>query len=187
MGDSIEQRTKRLKSAVLYLISKEIISEKSPQKDIAQKMGATNSTNTNYALNGNKRYLTDNFLRRFNTSFNNIFSIEWLLTGKGEMFISDSSTPENTNNTNPHYDSTAEFNNIAIDMNNPTAKYFMGIIEKLIAQGERNSIANERNSIANERNSIANEENAKTISKMVSMLETMLYNSNKLKTKSAGD
>lgn len=103
------------------------------------------------------------------------------------MFISSSATPENTNYTKPDYDSTSEFNNIEIDMNNPTAKYFMGVIEKLISQGERNSIANERNSIANERNSIANEENAKTISKMVSMLETMLYSSNKLKTKSAGE
>ncbi len=186
MEDSIEQRTKRLKSAVLYLISKEMISEKSPQKDIAQKMGATNSTNTNYALNGNKRYLTDNFLKRFNISFNNIFSIEWLLTGKGEM-LSEDNISENTNYTKPDYDSISEFNNIEIDMNNPTAKYFMGVIEKLISQGERNSIANERNSIANERNSIANEENAKTISKMVSMLETMLYSSNKLKTKSAGE
>lgn len=40
MEDSIEKRTKRIKNAVLYLISKEIISEKSSQKDIAQKMGA---------------------------------------------------------------------------------------------------------------------------------------------------
>lgn len=70
-------------------------------------------------------------------------------------------------------------NNIAIDMNNPTAKYFMGVIEKLVLQGERNASANERNSIANE-------ENAKTISKMVDMLETMLYNSDNLRTKSAG-
>jgi hypothetical protein len=114
-------------------------------------------------------------------------NITWLLTEEGEMFISSSATPENTNYTKPDYDSTSEFNNIEIDMNNPTAKYFMGVIEKLISQGERNSIANERNSIANERNSIANEENAKTISKMVSMLETMLYSSNKLKTKSAGE
>lgn len=81
---------------------------------------------------------------------------------------------QNTNENN-----TLPSNHIAIDMNNPTAKYFMGVIEKLVLQGERNASANERNSIANE-------ENAKTIGKMVDMLETMLYNSNNLKTKSAG-
>lgn len=87
MEDSIEKRTKRIKNAVLYLISKEIISEKSSQKDIAQKMGAKNSTNTNYALNGDKRYLTDSFLKRFNNAFGEIFSIDWLLSGDGEMLI----------------------------------------------------------------------------------------------------
>ena len=106
-------------------------------------------------------------------------NITWLLTEEGEMFISEFSTPEKTNDTKSSKNNISELNNIAIDINNPTAKYFMGVIEKLVLQGERNASANERNSIANE-------ENAKTIGKMVDMLETMLYNSNNLKTKSAG-
>lgn len=89
MEDLLIKKTKRIKSAVLYLISKEIISDKSPQKDIAQKMGAKNTTNINYALNGDKRYLTDSFMRRFNNAFDEIFSIDWLLTGEGEMLRSD--------------------------------------------------------------------------------------------------
>lgn len=92
MDELLIKKTKRIKSAVLHLISKEIISEKSPQKDIAHKMGAKNSTNINYALNGDKRYLTDSFMRRFNNTFDEIFSIDWLLTGEGKMLRSESDT-----------------------------------------------------------------------------------------------
>lgn len=98
MNNSIEEKTKRIKKAVLYLISEEIISEKSTQKDIAQTMGAKNSTNTNYALNGDKRYLTDSFLKRFNNAFNNIFSIDWLLTGDGEMLVTEKESKQETIN-----------------------------------------------------------------------------------------
>lgn len=85
MKDSIEEKADRLNKAVLYLISKQIITAKSTQKDIASKMGLKVTTNINYALKGNEKYLTDTFLGRFNKAFNNIFFLDWLTRGEGEM------------------------------------------------------------------------------------------------------
>lgn len=85
MKDSIEEKADRLNKAVLYLISKQIITAKSTQKDIASKMGLKVTTNINYALKGNEKYLTDTFLGRFNKAFNNIFFLDWLIKGEGEM------------------------------------------------------------------------------------------------------
>ncbi len=122
MEDSIEKRTKRIKNAVLYLISKEIISEKSSQKDIAQKMGAKNSTNTNYALNGDKRYLTDNFLKRFNNAFDGMFSIDWLLTGKGDMLSCKTYDQINENNESIIMESNWEYG-----IEQPKINYIKGV------------------------------------------------------------
>ena len=122
MEDSIEKRTKRIKNAVLYLISKEIISEKSSQKDIAQKMGAKNSTNTNYALNGNKRYLTDNFLKRFNNAFDGMFSIDWLLTGKGDML-----SCKTYDQINENYESIIMESNWEYGIDQPIINYIKGV------------------------------------------------------------
>lgn len=54
------------------------------QQDVADKMGVLKSV-ISMAFNGNEKYLTDNFLLRFNTSFNNFFNLKWLLSGEGEM------------------------------------------------------------------------------------------------------
>lgn len=75
---------KQLETAVGYLIMIGELNSKSSQKEIAEVMNA-NPTNVNYAINGNERYLTKSFLSRFNKSFGNIFSTEWLITGEGEM------------------------------------------------------------------------------------------------------
>lgn len=57
------------------------------QKDVADKMGAT-APNVSSALNGKESVLTDKFLIRFNSAFENIFNEQWLLYGEGEMLNS---------------------------------------------------------------------------------------------------
>lgn len=74
-------KNERLKKAFEYLRSNGIVHT---QKDLAKKMGAT-PPNVSSALKGVEDVLTDNFLRRFNDAFNNIFNIEWLLIGCGNM------------------------------------------------------------------------------------------------------
>lgn len=54
------------------------------QVDIAVKMNS-NKSSISQAMQGNERYLTSNFLLRFNHSFNGIFNDSWLLLGEGEM------------------------------------------------------------------------------------------------------
>ena len=56
------------------------------QQDIAERMGASRP-NVTAALNGDEKFLTDKFLRRFNAAFGNIFREEWLLTGEGSMLV----------------------------------------------------------------------------------------------------
>lgn len=52
--------------------------------DLANKMKRSRAS-VSKALNGSPDYLTDKFLTVFARSFDNIISLEWLLTGKGEM------------------------------------------------------------------------------------------------------
>lgn len=90
----MEEKIDRINKIVSYLIGKDLISRQSPQKDIAEKI-KSNSTNVSYALNGNSRYLTDSFLKRTNKAFGSIFNESWLLTGEGDMLISED--PERIN------------------------------------------------------------------------------------------
>ena len=54
------------------------------QKDVAERMSST-SPNVSSAMKGDEKVLTDSFLVRFNSAFNNVFSTEWLLSGDGSM------------------------------------------------------------------------------------------------------
>lgn len=54
------------------------------QVDIAIKM-KSNKSSISQAMMGNEKYLTDNFLMRFNRAFDGIFNDEWLINGEGEM------------------------------------------------------------------------------------------------------
>ena len=54
------------------------------QKDVAMKMNASRP-NVSAAFSGDNKYLTDNFIERFNSAFGNVFELRWLLTGEGEM------------------------------------------------------------------------------------------------------
>ena len=74
-------KKERLNQAYNYLKYKGIIRS---QSDLAEKMNAS-QPNISAALSGVPRVLTSRFLRRFNEAAENIFSIDWLLTGEGEM------------------------------------------------------------------------------------------------------
>lgn len=77
----MEEKASRLQSAYGELLKRKLASTK---KDIAERMGAS-APNVSSAFNGDPRVLTDRFLSRFNAAYGNIFSMDWLLNGKGEM------------------------------------------------------------------------------------------------------
>lgn len=54
------------------------------QREAAKIIGI-DTGNLSNALKGIDKYLTDSFLEKFNNAFNNIFNIEWLITGDGDM------------------------------------------------------------------------------------------------------
>lgn len=63
------------------------------QGDLAKSMGTT-QPNVSSALKGVEAVLTDNFLRRFNEACGDVFQINWLLTGEGEMLRTQPSAPQ---------------------------------------------------------------------------------------------
>lgn len=69
------------------------------QKDVAETMKATEASVSN-ALRGDPKYLTDNFIKRFNNSYDNIFELRWLLLGQGEMLKHGSLMNQNGNGDN---------------------------------------------------------------------------------------
>jgi phage repressor protein C with HTH and peptisase S24 domain len=90
-NEILEKRKERLNEAILYLISTKVISVRSKYSDVADKMAADKTTVSN-AVKGHYKYLTDNFFKRFNQAFNDVFNNDWLLTGKDEMLkINDNS------------------------------------------------------------------------------------------------
>lgn len=74
-------KNERLRKAVNYL---KMENEITHDKDVAVKMCST-VQNVSKALSGDKKVITDRFLRRFNEAFDEVFNIDWLLTGEGEM------------------------------------------------------------------------------------------------------
>ena len=54
------------------------------QIDLAKKMRAS-PANVSSALKGNTKFLTKNFVLRYNKAFDDLFNIRWLLFGEGEM------------------------------------------------------------------------------------------------------
>ncbi len=59
------------------------------QKDVAGRMGSTPS-NVSAAFSG--KLLSDNYLKRFNIAFGNIFNLKWLINGEGDMLRQTDST-----------------------------------------------------------------------------------------------
>lgn len=81
------ERADRFNKAYEYLKNRGVVHT---QKELAQKMQAT-APHVSLAMKGESKYLTDNFLRRFNEAFGNVFSLQWLILGEGDMLL----TPEN--------------------------------------------------------------------------------------------
>ena len=101
----MNETKERLKTAFNYLKFKGLVKS---QKKLAKDIG-TSEPCVSYAMNGNEKYLTKNFLIKLNNAYNNIFNISWLLTGKGEMLAS--SQPSTTIASNNTYGDNASGNN----------------------------------------------------------------------------
>lgn len=84
------ERKDRLQKAYNYLRNKGVIHT---QEEVANRMQST-ASNMSKAMKGAENVLTDNFLRRFNDAFGNIFSLQWLILGEGEMLL-DGNEEEN--------------------------------------------------------------------------------------------
>ena len=69
------------------------------QQDIADALGMGKG-NLSRALNGNPRYFTDGFIKRFAAAYSDYISEEWLLTGEGEMAVPDKTM-------RPHFEAKA--------------------------------------------------------------------------------
>lgn len=74
-------RNDRLKEAFEFLRSNGKVHT---QKDLAVQMGATRP-NVSGAFKGDPKILTDNFIKRFNHAYGDIFNLNWLLDGEGDM------------------------------------------------------------------------------------------------------
>lgn len=93
------------------------------QQDVAEMMG-TDKANISRALKGDEKYLTNRFLRRFNEAYGNIFNIEWLIDGVGEMLVVNNGNIGNlvigdgNTNTNSGGGNTANNRNTTTTTNN---------------------------------------------------------------------
>lgn len=88
-------KIERINEAVAYLKEKGIVKR---QKDIATKMDM--STNTiSQALNGNTKYLTTSFLKKFCLSFE-CFNDEWLVYGREGDMLKIEKSNNNTDKLN---------------------------------------------------------------------------------------
>ncbi len=94
----METTQERFKKAYNYLIFKELISS---QKELAKAMN-TSAPCVSYAMNGNEKYLTNKFLIRMNNTFDNIFSEDWLLYGKGTMLSAPQCTQYSEGDNSPN-------------------------------------------------------------------------------------
>lgn len=86
------ERKDRLKQAFNYLIYNGYAHT---QKEVASAMRTT-APNLSSALRGVESVITDKFMIRFNQAYGNIFSIDWLLNGNGNMICN--SSPVRINN-----------------------------------------------------------------------------------------
>lgn len=82
-------KNQRLKDVIHYLKKIGVISL---QKEFAEKLGI-NPANVSNAIGGNEKYLSDSFFRRVHLTFP-MLSLNWLLTGEGEM-VADNGTTNN--------------------------------------------------------------------------------------------
>ena len=105
-------RLDRLKKAIEYLTNNGYIHF---QTDIAKRMDS-HPKPVSKACKGDERYLTDKFLVRFNVAFGNIFNIDWLQNGNGEMLSPDPKPQSVVNSQNTvQNNSSLSFGNTDIE------------------------------------------------------------------------
>lgn len=83
----MEEAHNRFKQAIEYLRD---IGKSHNQQDIADAIDM-GKANFSRAVNGDQRYFTKGFLKRFAAAYSDYISEEWLLTGEGEMAVPDKS------------------------------------------------------------------------------------------------
>jgi hypothetical protein len=81
-------KSERFGKAINYLRMQGVIAK---NEDVATRMGADPS-NVSRSIKGTGNYPSDSFLRRFNQSFDNIFSYQWLCLGEGQMINDEAQT-----------------------------------------------------------------------------------------------
>ena len=77
-------RRERFKDAFEFLKNRGSVHT---QRDVALKMDSSEG-NISKAFKGDERVLTNRFLCRFNKAYDNIFNLDWLTDGVGDMFSS---------------------------------------------------------------------------------------------------
>lgn len=93
----VGKKEERLAAAFEFLKSNGLAHK---QQDVADKI-KTDKSNFSRALKGDARFITDSFLRRFNTAYGDLFNEDWLLTGEGSMLrnVNTGSVTVGDNNT----------------------------------------------------------------------------------------
>lgn len=120
----------RIMSAYNYLKNVGIVSS---QQNVADKMNVRKES-VSKAFNGNKSYLTNTFILKFNSAFDNIFNNDWLMEEKGEMLRNNQSVGD-IQNSSVH---GVNVNGNEIHFECPFDKNGMEIIINMINQNQRN-------------------------------------------------
>ena len=93
------ERKDRFKEAFEYLKNRGSVHT---QRDVALKMDSSEG-NVSKAFKGDERVLTNRFLRRFNEAYGNIFNLDWLIDGVGDMLVvNNGNILIGNGNTNTH-------------------------------------------------------------------------------------
>lgn len=87
----------RFRKAYEYLYNTGIVHTK---KDLAEKMKVSRGSVQN-AYAGNESYLNESFMRKLARTFPDVFNLDWLLTGSGEMLKSSQMPQEDTKDVQP--------------------------------------------------------------------------------------
>lgn len=75
-------KLQRLEEMFDYLRTKGLVRNK---KELSQAINMPSQASLSRAFSGSENYITQSLLTRINSSFGNVFNIEWVNTGEGEM------------------------------------------------------------------------------------------------------
>lgn len=165
-------RQERFQEAFNFLRHNHLIGT---QKELAKRMQST-QPNISSALNGNPKVLTDSFLIRFNSSFDNIFNKNWLLEGKGEMLRSNITMFQNGDGGTRQLGHT-ENGDLSQIINPPCTYAVTSIVEHIDAQRKLTENAQNQTAIVLEQLNKAHEQISKSqnqIDRLLSIIEEKL-------------